>query len=747
MSFSFFTPQTKVHKQRNIMRETDVRLVRYSKRGLALSLIVFCIGMFLGKYYDQQPTMAMIFAVGIVVAILFRSYYLFRFDAIYARAPARWRNIYFVITIIGAAWWGGMLAAVTYEIGLQYETPLLWLYTIAFFTSCSHIFSPYQRFYTLYMLMSLLPCSFIAMLSLEALDSIYGAIMLILFLLLQRQGISQGNAYWDRLQATYDLTQRANALEAEKITSQSTLSDKDTLFMNLAGELKKSLIEIMGSLQLLKLSKLEEEEEQLVGLAEQKSQQQLQMLKNVLEFSHISRKEVILSSDVIDLRGSIEKAIVSASDLVYKKNHELLTQFTADFPIRVRGDAERIEQIIINMISNAVDYADKGSLFIDVTYIGDSEKLGRLKIAINIDNPLRNPEIEQQLHDAFKPHYANNMSQGLSLAIAKGLSNCMQGSAGANYTSSGELRFWFSANLPTVTPANSATHNISKLNGKRILLYQPPQIIEDEYKNTLEAWGLVVDIIYDYDDAIAAVKHACQASTAFDLIMIYTHIDNLEGAALAKMLAEETSELSTPQLLCVTEVQSKSPVIQQLVESAQVEVVLKPINYKQLRKRFKDLLINDNSSSKSIKEEFLGGKKVLLLQNEEIDRTIAEVMLKKLGCSVVNVNDSTEAMNKLTQEAFDAFITESYLADVDMKEFIETAKAQNQLLHASGYRLPILGLSHQEQQGEETRCLQSGMNYYIDSPLQIDDLRAILRRWIGRAIHLTEADGTEENKT
>ena len=742
MSFSFFTPKTKVHKQRNIMRETDLRLVRYSKRGLALTLIIFCIGMYLGSYYDRQPTMAIIFGIGIAVAILLRAYYLFRFDTIYAHAPARWRNIYFTITIVSAAWWGATLAAVTYEVGLQYETPLLWLYTIAFFTSCSHIFSPYQRFYTLYMLMSLLPCSFIAMLSLEAIDSVYGFIMLVLFLLLQRQGISQGNAYWDRLQATYDLTQRANALEAENITSQSTLSNKDTLFMNLTDELKTSLVEIMGSLQLLKLSKLEEEEEQLVTVAEHKSQQQLQMLKNVLEFSHISRKELVLNADVIDLRGCIEKAIMSVSDSVYKKNHELFAQFTSDFPIRVRGDAERIQQIVTNMISSAVDYADNGSLFIDVTYIGDTEKLGRLKLAINIDFPLRTPEIEQQLHNAFKPHYANDMSQGLSLAIAKGLANCMQGSAGASYLSSGKLRFWFSANLPTVTPANSATHNISKLNGKRVLLYQPPQVLEDEYKNTLEAWGLVVDILYDYDDAIAAVKHAHQSSTTFDLIIIYTHIDNLEGAALAKLVADEQP---IPQLLCVTETQSKSPVIQELTEHPRIELVFKPINYKKLRTSVKDLLISEHSSAQPVKEKFLGGKKVLLLQNEEIDRTIAEVMLKKLGCSVVNVSSSAQALVQLAQEAFDVFITESCLDDVNMKDFIETAKEKNQRLHENGYRLPILGLSHKEQQGEETRCLQSGMNYYIDSPLQIDDLRAILRRWIGRAMHLTEADSSEEN--
>ncbi len=62
----------------------------------------------------------------------------------------------------------------------------------------------------------------------------------------------------------------------------------------------------------------------------------------------------------------------------------------------------------------------------------------------------------------------------------------------------------------------------------------------------------------------------------------------------------------------------------------------------------------------------------------------------------------------------------------------------NAKLHDKNYILPALGLSHHEQEGEETRCLQFGMDYYIDVPLKIDDLTAILRRWIGRAIHLSE---------
>ncbi len=723
------------------MRDTDLRLVRYSTRGVALSLVVFALAMLLGEYYDRLPFQASVFGMGIVLTTAIRAYYLFRFDALYSRGPSRWRNIFFTITIISAAWWGFMLANVTHEIGMTYETPLLWLYTIAFFSSCSHVFSPYKQFYKFYMLVTLLPCSLVAIFSFNALESVYGFVMLVLFFLLQKQGVSQGEAYWDRLQVTYDLTQRANALQAEKISSESSLSNKDTLFTNLAGELKTSLREIMGSLQLLKLAKLPEQEEQLVVLAEQKSQQQMYMLQNILEFSHISRKDILLDEHVMDLRGAIEKAVTSVSDRVYKKEVEIFSKFSTDFPIRVKGDSERIEQILVNMIVSASDYADKGCLLIGVDYAADNDGQGVLTVKMHIDNPIRNPEIEQQLHDAFRPHYASDMSQGLSLAIANGLANCMQGSAGANYTAEGQLKFWFTASLPTVTPANPTTQNVSKLNGKRLLLYKPPLIIEDEYKHTLESWGFIVDIVYEYDAAIMAIKHSQNSSNYFDMVMIYTRIDNLEGVALAREIAEMTADSSatTQQLICVTEVQSKLASVEQLIAMhPEIELIRKPIEYKQLRKTFKNLLIADHATTQPLlKEDFLTNKQVLLLQNEDIDRTIAEVMLKKLGCIATTVRTVEEAEEKFKHIAYDAFITESHIDDVDIENFIKAAKSASQSLHENGYVFPVLGLSHSQQDGEETRCLQSGMDYYIDSPLQIDDLRAILRRWIGRAIHLS----------
>jgi hypothetical protein len=284
------------------------------------------------------------------------------------------------------------------------------------------------------------------------------------------------------------------------------------------------------------LAKLPKQEEVLVALAEQKSQQQIHMLKNVLEFSYISRNEVLLNSQVIDLRSVIEKSVTEISNQAYEKDIEIFSCYSSDFPLRVRADANRLEQIIINIVSSVIGYANKGCLVLNADYSTDNDKQDILTVEITIDNPHRTVEIEQQLLDAFKPHYANDMSQGLSLAIANGLAICMQGKAGAGYTNDGHLKFWFNAIIPMVTPINTNTQKVSKLNGKHLLLYQPPKIIEDEYRNTLESWGLIVEVSHDEAEAINLISLSQSGFRPIDVVLIYTQIQNLEALSLLSKL-------------------------------------------------------------------------------------------------------------------------------------------------------------------------------------------------------------------
>lgn len=721
------------------MREIDFRLVKYSRNGIFLSLIVFTLAILIGKYYTFNPKMTLVLTAGLVFITATRAYFLFRFDHLYAQGPNRWRKLFFCFSLIGSAWWGFVVVNVTWEIGLFYETPILWFYTVAFFSGSLYVFSPFQRFLKIYMFVSFIPCAIIAISTLEITSVFYGLIMLVLYLLLCRQGSIIGQNHWDKIQANQDLMQKADALEAEKITTNSSINHQDILYQNLIRELKSSMQEVLGSLELLKYSALQQEDEQLVILAEQKNQQQLTLLRNVAELFDISNHKVLLDQHVIDPRYHIEQALNSVSIVAHKQNIEIYSSFAADYPLRIRADAERLEQLIGNLINSACQFCLSGEILLSSSYRTE-EELGTLKISIVNTNPLRTPEAEADINAAFSPHYATDIKLGLSLAIIKGLAQCMGGDAGVNYKENGYLIFWVSVKLPSISASMPKTQSLLKLAGKRTLVYQAPNTIADVFGKTLDSWGLIVDNINEENTALTKMEE-CIGQDPYQLVIIYTQLNNIEALSFSKKIAEHPQLRLTPQIVTLSKLQKKIKQVEEhFLKYVSIEVIYKPIQYRNLQKMIKNLLIVDKKSHAKCSEveSFLEDKHLLLFQQEDIDVAIVKAMLKKIGCKVSVAATLGQCFNQLSQTRFDAFICESHLDDNDMRKFIDKARSANNFLQKNNYKIPILGLTSHEMEDEETHCLAAGMEYYIDSPTNIDDLRAILRRFIGRAIHMAE---------
>jgi len=148
--FKLFIPESKVHRDRRLMRETDSRMAKYSRRGILINFCVYIFCIWIGDLYNSATSLTIVLTLGLVSLTLLRSYYLFRFDAIYPRAPSRWRNKYFLASLFGAVWWSFILCSFTIQLGLSDATTILWFYTIVFFSSTANALAPYNRYMSWY---------------------------------------------------------------------------------------------------------------------------------------------------------------------------------------------------------------------------------------------------------------------------------------------------------------------------------------------------------------------------------------------------------------------------------------------------------------------------------------------------------------------------------------------------------------------------------------------------------------------
>lgn len=726
-----FTPELKVQKQRSIMRETDARVAKYSRRGVIFSLVAFAVSMVVGNYANAKPVMVYILAAGLIFFSCIRSYYLFRFDTIYARGPNRWRNTYFFISLAGASWWSFMVVNVTLTIGLTGETPLLWIYTAVFFSSVAYVFAPYKKFLSMYLFVGLIPPAAAAVILGDHLSLLFGLVMLILFLMLHHQGQVICKQYWDRLQANYDLAKRASALEAERIDTQSSIANNQVFLNTLGKELRVSFNDVLGTLSLLEHSTLNSEQQHLLSLTYQQTQRQSVMINNVLEFANISENEFNLDHSIINPRVQIENILDLLSNGAHRHGIELYSVFTQELPIRIRCDGYRFDQIITNLLTSAFDFCDRGELIVRASYTYLNNKEGRVRV--EVVNVAPKTTHEDWLINPFDPHAASDIHFGLNLAIAKKIAEHMGGSVGVEKTATTGLRFWMTAVVETVAKNSPDIQEVPKLTGKRILLFRPPSKIASTFIQTLNNWGLEVETVNEIERGIARL-HSASNNKPFSGVFIYTNLDSLESIDFADQIASDPKLAAVSRILVISQIQrQKDPVIKHLNQYPETQILYKPIQHKNVLKLLKSQLtpVSGNVSEEAHHESnWLLGKSVLLFQCEEIEMAVAEGMLSKLGCKVYQANSLPDAVDLSVDKPFDVLITESHLPDTDIKSLLLKIK-ENQM-RLSGKKIPILALSGRIEGAQTTYCLSCGVDDFIDKPLRFEELEEMLQRWIGR---------------
>ena len=271
-----------------------------------------------------------------------------------------------------------------------------------------------------------------------------------------------------------------------------------------------------------------------------------------------------------------------------------------------------------------------------------------------------------------------------------------------------------------------------------------PEIMSDTLIDMFHSWGLEIVVSSDREAAIGKINDATRSTEPFHLVIVYTEFDNSDSLEFSAALANTPEYRQLPQILIYSQQQKNLPQIEQHVaNNPQIKPLLKPIKQQPLLQLIKQLLIQDQIVEKVQVAEngLLQGAAVLLMQNRCIDRLVAEGMLKKLGCKVTSVTSLEDVLTAIEKTVFDGFIIETHADNNDVKMVVESIRnAYKECANANDTSVPrksvnnapILGLSSQVLPGEETYCLSAGMDGYIGKPLQLDELRATLSRWLRR---------------
>jgi len=529
------------------------------------------------------------------------------------------------------------------------------------------------------------------------------------------------------------------ALEARDVAEEAARL-KARFLANMSHEIRTPMNGIIGTCSLLAATKLGREQSEFVGVIQRSSESLLAALNDILDFSKMEAGHFQLEHEPFSLRATVETALEILASRAAEKKLELLVLVEDNVPPAVMGDGFRLQQILLNLVGNAIKFTPTGEVLVTV-HAREGAPLAPgdpFEVRISVKDTGIGIPAEQlpKLFDAFTQVDASTTRRyggtGLGLAICHSLLEIMGGSLEVESTEGkGSV---FSLHFPTVVAAPIAEISESKtgpLKGRRILALDDNETNLFIVRKQAESWGMESTCFSEPVKALEALR----GEQAFDLALIDFHMPVLDGAEWAKRAMELRPDLPVVLLSSAFPSMMEAEEVQKLFKA----VLFKPVRQLALYTTLLRLLAPGSPSNfgaatgpaiAPTHDALLGQNnpiRILLAEDDQVNKIVALRMLEMLGFQdVVWAANGAEAVEHCQKKDFDLV-----LMDVQMpiKDGLVAAREIRELT-GNATRPFIMAVTANAMPGDRENFLAAGMNSYLSKPMKLDDLQTAIKNFL-----------------
>ena len=732
-----------VTKDKMAQRRIDQGAASNSVQSLVAALLVFFLIILVGDFYNQYENLAVFFGVLVFSTAFFRIMIVFRFQTLYGAGPGHWRALFALGLLAHALIWGALMAVIIMSYGLGSLFFAAMLYNAGVATGLSSGWMSGLRIRQLCIPLLMLP-SIIALLVIGDPESLLVAGLLLLF-----------SSYLFRLyKEQFDIYARALARERRPLPGTGTLKREHaqhrdiqlSLIYRLAHELRTPMNSILGMMSLLDRTLLTHEQREYQQVANQSGQLLLSLIDDVLDYSRILSGRITLAPDFFDLRVVFEQIIDAQGSMAHQKGLELTCVIDRDVPRRVRGDRERLIQVINNLVSNAIKFSEKGEVRIEAKYefnttrsgtVEASETGGMLAVKVVDEGPGIDPRIAESLfNDDFHGPDADPFvfrRTGFGLLVCKGLVDAMRGKIGVESIPGKGSTFWFMVHIDSQYDIQDISELCRAMSTKRALIAGAATGTAMAMTEELEILGATVSTAQDYDHALQALRDAHREKCDLDFVFIDVMLRRDLAINLCRTILDDPGIRSVNTVLMVSVEELSLPAVKGLVQHYALPVLTKPLHQAGLRTLLHHVLgIRKNEpDQESLEDSELDLRKrqeyrMLLVEDNEVNQIVTRGMLNKLGYQVKAVGSGEAALELLQNEHFDLVLMDCMMPGLDG---FETTRRIRQS-EGVGTHVPVIAMTANTVEGAQAKCLAAGMDDFLAKPVHIDQLGGMLRHWL-----------------
>ncbi len=341
-------------------------------------------------------------------------------------------------------------------------------------------------------------------------------------------------------------------LKKAKEVAEAANKTKSEFLANMSHEIRTPMNGVLCTLQLLQDSELSASQKEYVGIAYSSGEALLSLLNDILDFSKIEAGKLELEFIPFDLKSLSNELIILLKHKADEREVNLTTELDEDIPQIIKGDSVRIRQILVNLLTNAIKFTEKGRVSIKVMVLEKSDKMVRIRIEVNDTGIGIAEKSQQKLFNSFTQADGSTTRKyggtGLGLAIVRQLVTLMRGRLGVKSEEGKGSCFWveMAFEIPELgieQPQVIVLEVADVLEGNVLLVEDNPvnQIVA---KKMLEKAGLSFEVANNGEEAIERLKMAHD----FNLVLMDCQMPVMDGYAATQALREMEEENNSKRL-------------------------------------------------------------------------------------------------------------------------------------------------------------------------------------------------------